>query len=205
MARKWGRKQKEKTGEDSPKSFDAGINRPGYKIDHVVVSAGKLKRPRKFDWGKLSQKQKVAVVASAVVVLGALAGLALYLTRDKPAPPVAPGPKCTYRMLEAAKPNFDAKKVAELEPQVKEIEAIPGYDQDANCLYVALTYYINISDAAKARELFGKLEKAYNPQEGYETVIVDAARTPKELVPTVEFLEKEAVRYQNIGPDGAPR
>jgi hypothetical protein len=198
MARKWGRK-KDKPEESGQPSADAGLNRPGYKIDHVVVSTGKSKTKPKFDLSKFSKRQKITAAALAVVILGAIAGAALYITRDKPAPPIAPGPKCTYRMLEAAKPNFDPTKVMDLEKQVKEIEAIPGYDADTNCLYVALTYYINLSDPKKSRELYDKLEKTYNPLEGYETIIVDVAQKPEQLKPIVEFLEQQAEMIQQNG------
>ncbi|HTE22434.1 MAG TPA: hypothetical protein VK674_05340 [Candidatus Limnocylindria bacterium] len=205
MAAKWRKKSKEVVGGSAPADKPARISN---KLEHVLVAESK-QQPRqraKTLARRIVRHKRFKPAVIALVVIVALGSFAAYMGRDKKAPVVAPeGPKCTYRMLEKARLSLDASKVAKLEPAVGEIEQIPGYDQDPNCLFVVLTYYINISDAAKARELLNKLEKVYTPSEGYETVIVEQAKTPKELRPMVKFLEEEAARYKNIGPDGAPR
>jgi hypothetical protein len=208
MAAKWGKKGKEAVGS----SVAAGTAKPeriSNTLGKVLVaeSAAPSRKQRiKKLLRQIKGHRRFKPIAVAVLVLVIFAGVVAYLGRDKEQPIAIPeGPKCSYSVLEKAKPNFDPKNVAKLEPQIHEIEKIPGYDEDPNCLYVSLTYYINISDAAKSREVYDKLTKVYVPSEGYETVIVDVAKKPDVLKPNVEFLEQETARYENIGPDGAPR
>jgi protein involved in ribonucleotide reduction len=172
-------------------------------VEDRPVSAFARFKKRAKEFLNNKRHRKVAAIAAAGFVV--ILVLAIFLLADEPEPVVDNGPKCTYAMLEKAKPNLGATKVAKLEPQVKEIEQISGYDQDVNCLYVLLTYSINTGDAARARELYDKLDKVYVTGEGYETVIVDVAKKPSALKPDVEALEQQAKQYQDVGPDGAPR
>jgi hypothetical protein len=201
MAFKRGRKSGEVIDGDVHIGNDTQ-ERISHKLEHVLVVEDKP-QPKIKQYQKrlkqLADNKKYRKIAGLTVAgLVVLSALALYFGRNNKQPVAIPeGPKCGYQMLQKAKPNLDPKKVnvAKLEPQVQEIEQIPGYDQDPNCLFVALTYYIHISNAEKAKELFGKLERTYDPAEGYETVIVDVAQSPKELKPTVEFLQEQTKEF----------
>lgn len=182
------------------------------RLEHVMVKEDSSKpKPLthriKSRAARISQHKRFKPAVAALVAVVLLASLALIFARDdEPQVAVKEGPKCSYAVLEKSKPLLDPKKISELHAVVDEIEAIPGYDQDANCLYVTLTYYINTSDAVKSREVYDKLANVYDPQEGYETIIVDTAQKPEELKPTVEFLEEQAKQYspEKLSPAGAP-
>ncbi len=52
---------------------------------------------------------------------------------------------------------------------VQNIEKLPGYQRDPNCLYVITSYYVNasntnISNLAKAKFYLAKLNQYYNPK-----------------------------------------
>jgi hypothetical protein len=204
MAAKWGKKGKKVNVGGARAGTEDKPARISNKLEHVLVAESKpVPNQRLKATGRRvvhHRRFKPATIAFVAIVV--LASVAVYLTRPKEGPVgVPPGPKCSYAVLEKAKPALDVTKVAELEPQAQAIEQIAGYDQDVNCLYVVLTYYINTSDAPKARELYNKLAAAYNPNEGYETVIRDVTKTPEELGPTITFLENQA-KQQNFDAAG---
>jgi len=205
MAAKWQKKSKEVVGGVTPADKPARISN---KLEHVLVAESK-RQPKDY-LGYLKKltrdKRRIKVAGATLLGLVILTAAAMYFGRKEPMPVViSDGPKCSYAVLEKSRPLLDPRKLAELQPVVVQIEQIPGYGQDANCLFVVATYYINAGDGTKAQDALTKLEKAYNPTEGYETVIVEFAKTPKELRPTVDFLVKQAARYQKLGPDGAPQ
>jgi hypothetical protein len=208
MAAKWGKKGKGASGGSAHTSTDDKPARISNKLEHVLVAESKVPSGQRFKAAarKVTRHRRFKPALIALIGVVVVSSIAVYFGREKEAPVATPaGPKCSYAVLEKAKPALEVTKVAELEPEAQAIERIAGYDQDANCLYVVLTYYINISDGPKARELYDKLAAVYNPNEGYETVIRDVTKSPEELRPTVEFVEKEAARSQKIGPTGAPQ
>ncbi len=103
--------------------------------------------------------------------------------------------KCSSELLESAKSNLDYSKVVELEEQVREIESIPDYGSDPNCVFVALTYYINMSDPVKSRELLSIFTDLQENQQSYSNVLADVFALPEYFEPTVEFLENQAGDY----------
>lgn len=206
MAAKWGKRGKEIVGG----AVKAGVGEPKRitnKLEHTLVAESKTKRGLRARqvWRRIQSHRRFKPAAVALVVLVALGVVAGFLTPDKKAPPVVEeGPKCTYASLEKIKPNLDPRNVRKLEPQVREVESISDYDQDVNCLFVVLTFYIHLGDPVKARENFDKLEKVYSPGEGFETVISEYTKTPEELKRSVEFLEKQAATYKDYN-FGAPK
>jgi hypothetical protein len=202
MPGKWGKKSKEVVGGSSPVKEDKP-ERISNKLEHVLVAESKQRPAQQLKRLAVSNKRYLRVVGITVLGLTVLTAGALYLGRDKSkAPAASSGPKCTYQMLEAAKPNFVETKLAQLEPQAKEVEKIAGYDQDVNCLYVVLTYYIYLGEAQKSRELYTKLANSYKPGEGYETIIADVAKPPEQLEPTITFLENQSKKYQKLDAAG---
>lgn len=193
MVAKWGKRGKEVIG-GSAQAPASKSERISNKLEHTLIAENKIQRGRRLKqiWKRVRSHRRFKPAAIAFVVVVVLASLVVYFFGRKESPAVVDdGPKCTYRMLEAAKPNLSPKNVVKLEKQVREIEAIPGYDTDVNCLYVSLTYYINTSDAGKARELYDKLAAVYDTLEGYETVISDVALPLERLKSEVKFLEEQ--------------
>jgi hypothetical protein len=207
MAAKWGKQGRRTTGGSTRASADEPA-RISNKLDRVLVAESKPQPGLRLKAAvrKVRSHRRFKPAAIAFVVIVAVCTVIAYVaSRQKTPAVVSDGPRCSYAVLEKAKPALDVNKVAELEPQAKAIEQIDGYDTDVNCLYVVLTYYINTSDGIKARELYNKLVAVYDPAEGYETVIRDVTKTQEELKGEVEFVEKEAARVEKIGPTGAPQ
>lgn len=194
MAAKWGKKNKEVVGGVSPPATSES-ERISNKLDRTLVAESKIskKQQLKARAKKITTHRRFKPAVIALVAIVVLSSLAVYFGREDEQPVADTGPKCTYQMLEAAKPNIKSTKIntEKLEPQVAEIEQIPGYDTDPNCLYVTTTYYISISDAQKARENYDKLAVVYDKSEGFETVISDVTLSPEELKGSVEFLENQ--------------
>jgi hypothetical protein len=198
MARKWARKKGTRKPAEHA-SAEADVKQPGLHIDHAFASSGKTER--KFNWRRYTKDKRVVGGAAVLVVI--IVGLGLYFGWPEPKVVVPDG--CSSQLLGRAAVVLDPTKVGELEPITDEIRQAPKYDQDPNCLYVLVTYYINTSDGTLAKEANNKLEKVYNPEKGYDEAIARDAKSPQALRPSVDFLVKQASRYQNVGPDGAPR
>jgi|GEM_PF-1678865 len=94
-------------------------------------------------------------------------------------------------VLKEAKPLLDPKKVQELSKVVARIQEVSGYKQDPDLLYVVLTYYINLSDAANARKYYDLLAEVYQPGVGYDPILGSQTLKPEELKVTVMFLEQQ--------------
>lgn len=50
---------------------------------------------------------------------------------------------------------------------VHKIQKLAGYQNDPNCLYVIVNYYINTSNVNKAMIYYNKLKKIYDPRHGF--------------------------------------
>jgi hypothetical protein len=201
MSVKWGKKRKEEGGVSAQSGADKPA-RTSNRLDHVLVKEDNTRPPGRLKalLYAVVKHPRFKPVAAILLVALVITNVLFFLVLDR-GPGISDGPKCSQAMLEKAKPAFDTAKVVELEPQAQEIEKIAGYDQDVNCLYVVLTYYINTSDGTKARQLHTTLKEVYDPNKGYQTVLWDVAQTPEELEPTVAFLENQA-KNQDIDAAG---
>jgi len=168
-------------------------------LDHVMVSSGKQSANL---WQCLGRRQKLLL--GGLIVL-ALAGLIVFLSRANDKPPAASGPACSAELVKKASTVLEPERVGFLEPMVTEIKQQPLYEQDPNCLYILTTYYINVSDTAAAGDSLDKLDKVYDKSTGYDSAIAKDAKPPEALRTVVDFLKTQDARYQKIGPDGGPR
>jgi hypothetical protein len=197
----WRKKTRRSKGGEKPHAEK--IERTSAKLDHVLVSGGGTV-PRKFNVPGAVRKQKKVLLGSVVLLLVAGA-VAIYFAGREPEKPIVYG--CPTSVLQKASAKLDPTKVEELEPIVHEIKHLPKYDQDANCLYVLITYYINISDASAAADTLAKLKLVYDPTKGYDPRLTRSRdQSPEHLQPIVDFLQQQAARYQNVDfRTGAPR
>lgn len=82
------------------------------------------------------------------------------------------------------------KKVIELEKMVKAIQQVPGFENDQNCLYPIVKFYIMTGNATKAREYYEKFLKVYDSKKRIATVFGPNAGRQNELKNEVELQEK---------------
>lgn len=165
----------------------------------VVVSADSPKAGRKLPSFRRLRSKKFIVL---ILVLAAAGGAYWYTSRPKPNE-ISPGPKCSPQILRKARGSLDPTRLGYLEPTVREIEAIPGYDQDPNCLAVVLTYYMNSTNLQKSEEVFTKLEQTYDADTGYNAALGGDVKPPQELKKMLEAMRKQIP--SGFSETGAPR
>lgn len=136
-----------------------------------------------------------------VIFLIAVVGLGVYLYRDKlveiiqknnESEQTCQNPaseKCV--LLKEGLGLFDPAQVQKLHDVVGKIKATKDYEQDPNLLYVLVTYDLNLSDAENARKDLNLLKNVYKPNVGYDPLLRNNAKTPKQLEEDVAFLERQ--------------
>lgn len=154
-------------------------------------SVGRMTRRLKQFWARRRLRMAFLLVLGILLLGGgALAYIAL-----RPEKPVARVPSCSGDLLVRARENLSPAKHEELKKITDEIKQVPGYEQDATCLVILLTFEINGSNPRNAREYLTRLEKAYNTKEGYDNAIARHVKKPEEYRSSVESLEKQAADY----------
>jgi hypothetical protein len=199
MAAKWEKSKKEVVGGATPPA-SSEPERITNKLEHTLVAESKYDRKQvwKTRAKKVTSHKRFKPAVIVLVVLVVAASLLAFLAREGEEPVADTGPKCNYQVLEATKPNLNPQKVnvKKLKPQVAEIEQIPGYDTDVNCLYVTAMFYIYTSDVEPARRDYDKLAAIYDAGEGYARPIDSDGLPPERLKSEVEFLEKQAEKVE---------
>lgn len=189
------RTHKPKHGSDAADSSD--VTGPTARIDHSFASSGDASSSANFvtkhwqktrDLVKRHKKLSLSVMIVAIAAIGAV----VYLIQRPGEPVKMRAQSCSDQTLRDARGAFNAAQVDQLSKTVGHIEKNVEYKDDPNCLYVLVTYYINISDSEKAAAHYAQLEKAYDPETGYSSVIADVARKPGQLKPTVDLLKETA-------------
>jgi type II secretory pathway pseudopilin PulG len=188
---------------------DPKMSRKHKKPSKVVVSGEikqqhhslKVKRPH------ISRRMLIIVLICLIVFAAAAAAYFVYNSRHKKAVKQASvSAQCSELYLNGYYTPTDKGLVVnskrDLKPLVTKIQALPGYDTDANCLVVVVEYYINLSDAKNSKLYYDKLTTAYAAK-GYVAVLKPIARTPTQLKPIVEFLQlqlEESKKNMLYGP-----
>ncbi len=161
-------------------------------MDHTVVSGDALSPStvkRAKHW-LIENKLRVGLIALLLTVV--VAGVMLKPDKEQP---IAEGPKCTSSQVSRGVAALEPKQVDKLDAVVKEIRKIPGYDQDQNCLYLELTYYLNISDSKAARAAYTKLKIAHTSDKDYSPALAGKTDTTEELETRVKFLESKKSQF----------
>lgn len=153
-------------------------------------------KPTDVTVGSVSKRAKwlqkpLIIFLAAILVIGVIGvGLWYRNTRNKtPVPTIRVA--CTDNTLAAAASVLAPADNKQLQPIVEQIRNTEGFTEDPNCLYVVLTYYINVSDPNEARRYFTDLEKVYNPEVGYNEIITPGSLSLEQLGATVVFLEQQ--------------
>jgi hypothetical protein len=91
----------------------------------------------------------------------------VYWHSKKPTVSSSNGHVCSEQTLKLASRYLSPSNVAKLKEVVNNIQKTPNYQQDPNCLYPVVAYYINISDSHNGSMYLNKLEKVYKPSQGF--------------------------------------
>jgi hypothetical protein len=104
---------------------------------------------------------------------------------------------CSDTLLERAKPAINPTKVDKttIFPIVKEIENLPNYRADVNCMYILVTYYSTSGFAEISKQLLDELKNIYDVNAGYSPIISEVAWTPDKFDNLVESLSKRNNQY----------
>lgn len=187
------RKRKSRRSSKTELSEESGQTKTSARIDHAFVSSGDAppapkasKRRKAVYWIKHHKRE--LLIGAAVVMVSVAAFIVFW-----PGPASEPAAKgCSRELVREARSALMPSEVDRLQPVAQQMEASDGYDNDPNCVYVVLTYYINVSDGEKATQLYNRLVQVYNPDEGYDESIASRAQSPEEVRSTVEFLQSTA-------------
>lgn len=171
----------------------SGQTKATSRIDHAFVSSGEAPPAAKASWKRKvtywvkQHKRQLLVAVGVLIVL--VAALFVFWPDPEPDPPAV---GCSKDLVRDAGRALAPSDVDRLQPIVQQMESSVGYEDDPNCVYVVMTYYINTSDSEKATQLYNQLVQAYDPDEGYDQSIAARAKSPEEVKPTIEFLQSIA-------------
>lgn len=157
----------------------------GTAPDKATVGSIKYKSARIYEIA-------LGVLIAVVVV----AGIVLLWQHSRKKPTVVHTTKCSQPILKQAAANLDPSKFAALQKITTQIRAIPGYKEDANCMYVLEIGDINIADLANAKTDLTQLKKVYDDQVGYSKVL-GFTRNMTTLDGDISFLEKGLKQEQS--------
>jgi hypothetical protein len=136
-----------------------------------------------------------------VVVIVLVVGLAIYLNHrnDERKAQLAAKTVCetsdSGALLNDAAESLEPTQTIQLKPILKQIQALKSYQQDPNCLYVAVTYYLNIQDPINAQAYLTKFNKVYTTTSlskrltGYQSVA-----EMRKQVAELQVIQKEAAK-----------
>lgn len=141
--------------------------------------------------GNKNKYTRLAIVLALLFVV--VAGVAFYIksTQNKDTA------VCSDQLLQEAGLVLDKSDHEQLRPFVEDIEELENFDQDPNCLYILVTYYVNINDPASARSHFEQLQAIYDPEVGFSEFFGGDVKTLNELRVEVEQVEQMAEDINN--------
>ena len=152
---------------------------------------------------------KVLIIIFVLLIIGIAYFFIVVKAPKKTATVKQSTDQCTNAEIQSTKLKniktiLENSKPEELKKIVDSILLIPNYQNDQNCLYPIVKYYLLIGDSGKAREYFTLYEKAYLSTERYFKVYGPALEDPAFLKQKVEFSEKlkvEAEKNSFYGPE----
>lgn len=77
--------------------------------------------------------------------------------------------KAEQPLLQQAGSELYSVKVSKLGQTINKIQKIPNYQNDQNCLYPIVVYYINTGDSQNANKYLQELKKVYDSKKGFST------------------------------------
>lgn len=127
---------------------------------------------------------KVVIIALVALLLIGLGYLSFRFYRDRFG---ATG--CTDQILEQAAPVLVPGSRESLRVIVDELNKNPRFEQNPNCVYIALTYYINIGDLENAQKYFDILQRVHDPSKEFNPKLGNNIMSVDDLKKRIEFLE----------------
>ncbi len=143
-------------------------------------------------------RRKLVVI---IILLLLIAAAGYYWYTKQQAAKTAKNPVCTEDILHQADPLLDSAKREELAPLVDNIKSKKNYEKDANCLYIVVTYYVNVVEGKNARTYFEKLKQVYDPNKRFSLTIGSHGGI-EDLQAKVEYAE--ARENMKVTPRYAP-
>lgn len=99
---------------------------------------------------------------------------------------------CNANIINQTAPYINSTPTQDSIKAINKIQKLDNMSNDVNCLYILVNHFINVGDAEKSRVYYDKLEAVYNPLIGYSELFGEETKSPKNLEPIIEFLEKQS-------------
>lgn len=97
---------------------------------------------------------------------------------------------CTTKVLQQARPALTRDATTELGKIVTDAQKHDNFSQDANCLYMAAIYYVNIEDTDNADKMLTKFDKVYDAEKGIAAELQGSSYSnPDNLRARIAFLK----------------
>ena len=97
--------------------------------------------------------------------------------------------KCGKSILQEAATSMNSISHLGLQQTAIKIQKIKNYQQDANCLYPVVTYYIDIGDPTNARIYLTDLEKAFDRKKSFSPYLGSKLKDITTIEGDVAFLQ----------------
>ncbi len=134
----------------------------------------------------LRHKKKIIALLTIIIAVS----ISLLLLRRQHQPPVKQS--ICYKQIPKARQLLEKPKGRALLDLGLQIEKIPGYKTDVDCLYIITQGYISISDDIKSRESYKLLVGVYDEKVGYDKQFGGAVTRPDQLDNTIKFFEQRS-------------
>jgi hypothetical protein len=96
-----------------------------------------------------------------------------------------------------------SNNLQELQKAVKVVQQEPHYQQDPNCLYIMVNYYIISSNSGVATHYLNEFEKTYNPSKGISSkfgIKPQSTQTLQAVIDNIEANQKQAKANIQVFP-----
>jgi hypothetical protein len=156
--------------------------------------------PSQVQVGKSSQpKPKLSSIVGVILLVVIIVTALIVFLHNKSS--TKPGVECSTSSMastmEEASPllkNGGGSDTNKFKQVVTKIQSIKNYQQDPNCLYPIVAYYISTGDTQSATTYLTKLQAVYKPSVGYNQYIAPNALTIAQLkseISVVKYNEAE--------------
>jgi hypothetical protein len=142
-------------------------------------------------------KKPDIIIATIVILFLAIIGIINQIHRhDQANKTVAQNPPtiCSTSILKQAGTALQSSaQVANLIPIANQIQKLPHYQQDPNCLYVLVAYDVSYSDATNATKNLNLLIKVYNPSPTHRlSIYLQPAKSIADFKADIAAINKNA-------------
>lgn len=133
---------------------------------------GLFNRIKRFIGGLTPHARVIVILVFVLILAGTVTALVTHKQQDAKQQAV-----CSDEILKQASTALAPTKTEQLKPVVTNIQALEGYETDANCLNVVTTYYVNTGDPINAQLYLDKLKAVYDPGKAFSGSLGTDVRT----------------------------